>query len=181
MADSDRLTLTETPIPVAWNVRGDPAQPAFIEAVQALIGLALPTRPNTSACRDATTLLWLGPRSWLYAAHAAPSDFDVARRTLNDAGGALFDVSSSYVGWTIAGAASARVLNEGCPLDLHRSVFGPGHCAQSVFGHVSALIVRPDERDAYVVIVPRSFAGDVRAHLRAAAVTEGYEETPADG
>ena len=70
MAD-DRLTLIETPIPVAWNVRGDPAQPSFTAAVQAVLGLALPTQTNTSARRDATMLLWLGPKSWLYAPDAA--------------------------------------------------------------------------------------------------------------
>jgi sarcosine oxidase, subunit gamma len=177
--DGDRLTLADTPIPVAWNVRGDPAYPAFLSAAQAVLGLALPTQPNTSIRRDATTLLWLGPRSWLCTAQSASLDFDVARRALNDAGGALFDVSSSYVAWTIQGEASARVLNEGCPLDLHPNVFVPGQCAQSVFGHVNALIVRPDARVAYVVIVARSFAVDAWAHLRAAAAAEGYEEAAA--
>jgi sarcosine oxidase subunit gamma len=171
----DRLTLVETPIPVAWNLRGDPAQPSFTAAVHAVLGLALPLQANTSVRRDATTLVWLGPKSWLYMADAAAIAFDAARRTLNDAGGALFDVSSSYVGWTIVGEAAARALNEGCPLDLHPSVFGPGRCAQSVFGHVNALIVRPDARDAYVLVVGRSFAADVWDHLRSAAVAEGYE------
>ena len=176
MADEPPVTLGDVAIARAWNVHGDPAQPAFVDAARTVLGLALPLRPNTSARADGSALLRLGPRSWLHLVmgNARSDDFDAARKTINVAGGALFDVSSSYVAWTIAGDASARVLNRGCPLDLHPRAFEPGCCAQSVFGHVNALLYRPDGRFAFVVMVARSFAADARAQLLECLATDGY-------
>ena len=183
MPDDGALTIAEWPIALAWNLRGDPAHPAFLAAAQRLLGIALPTQPNTGARAGDITLLSLGPRSWLCVGdrERATNEYDVARKALNEAGGALFDVSSSYVAWTVSGEASARVLNRGCPLDLHPTVFRAGHCAQSLLGHIGVLIYRPDERQAFVVAVARSFAADAWTQLAGYATTEGStlcRETP---
>ena len=169
------VTLGEIPLTLAWNVRGDGAEPQFIEAASRLLGLALPGQPNTSVCTDDAALLWMGPTSWMFVAgpDAARPAFDDIRRALNDAGGALFDVSSSYIAWKVAGPAAARVLNRGCPLDLHPDAFPAGHCAQSVLGHVTALFHRPDESSTFIVIVARSYARDAWEFLRVAAMSEG--------
>jgi sarcosine oxidase subunit gamma len=170
------ITLGEVPLALAWNVRGDGAHPRFAEAASRLFGLALPLRPNTSARSDDAALLWMGPTSWLFIASPDLSGlaFDDIRRALNDAGAALFDLSSSYVAWKVAGSAAARVLNRGCPLDLAPDAFPAGHCAQSLLGHVAALFHRPDESTTFIVIVARSYARDACEFLRAAAMTEGY-------
>ena len=180
MPDPSALTISETDVASAWNVRGDSARPAFVAAVERTLGVRLCTRAHESACGDAGALLALGPRSWLFIADRTSETeaFDAARKALNDAGGALFDVSSSYAAWTISGATAARVLNRGCPLDLHPSAFGPGQCAQSVLGHVNALFYRPGERDALIVIVARSFAADVWEQLVGYASTDGYRTGP---
>jgi sarcosine oxidase subunit gamma len=175
VADVEPISLTETDVAVAWNVRGDPARRSFVDAVDTVLGVPLPMRPNTSSRRDGAALLWLGPRSWLLVAgrQSAQPDFDAARKAINAASGALFDVSSGHAAWTISGSAAARVLNRGCPLDLHPAAFRAGSCAQSVLGHVNALIYRPDERAAFLVMVARSFAKDARDQLGEYARTEG--------
>ena len=141
----------------------------------------LPLQSNTSTRCDGKTLLWLGPRSWLLVAGPAlPHDaFEVTRVALNAAGGALFDVSSSYVGWMIAGAGAARALNKRCPLDLHPRAFPAGHCAQSMLGHVNALLYKVDERPAFIVMTARSFAVEASRDLYASADTDGYRVVPA--
>jgi sarcosine oxidase subunit gamma len=165
------VTLAEVPLTLAWNVRGDPAQPAFVAEAGRLLGLPLPLQPNTSARGGGTALLWLGPKSWLFVAgrSVARNEFDDTRKALNGAGAALFDVSASYVAWSVSGAAAACVLNRGCPLDLHPSAFPAGHCAQSMLGHITALFYRPDESPAFIVMVTRSFANDAWRDLRASA------------
>jgi len=160
----------------AWNVRGDASEPSFVSDVQRLSGLALPLEPCTGTRVAARSMLWLGPRSWLWidgAVGAAP-EFDAARRALNGAEGALFDVSAAYVGWLVSGALAATVLNRGCPLDLRSRAFGAGGCAQSLLGHLPALVYRPSERPLFVVMVPRSLAIDAWHHLRGYAESEGY-------
>ena len=127
-------------------------------------------------------MLSLGPKSWLLVAGptSSPEHFNMTRVALNAVDGALFDVSSSYVGWLIAGGGAARVLNRSCPLDFDPSVFPAGRCAQSMLGHINALFYKVDERPAFIVMVARSFAVDAWRDLRTSAKTDGYRiVTPA--
>ena len=179
MSDSS-VTLGEVSLALAWNVQGNPAQSSFVSEAERLLGLRLPLQPNSSACRAGKTLLSLGPRSWLFVAGtgSASSDFDATRIALNAAVGALFDVSSSYIGWLIAGVGAARVLNRSCPLDLHPSVFPAGRCAQSMLGHINALLYKVDERPAFIVMVARSLAVDAWRDLCASATADRYVILP---
>ena len=164
---SDDPTPREVEIGRVWNVRGDPAQPAFASEAERVLALSLPLQPNTTARSDDRTILWLGPTSWLMmeASASARNDFDATRIALNAAGGALFDVSASYVAWQIAGALAPRVLNRSCPLDFHPRSFAAGRCAQSVLGDVNALFYKLDERPTFIVMAARSFALDARRLL----------------
>jgi len=175
-----RITLCEVEWNIAWNLRGDPAQSAFVAESLRLIGIGLPLEPNTTAHRAGATLLWLGPRSWLvvFQRDVIDGGFDATRADLNRAGGSLFDLSSSYVGWKVTGPEVARVLNRGCPLDFHHNTFRAGACAQSMLGHVNALYYRPAEAVEFIVMVARSFAIDAWQALCAAAATEGYRVGP---
>jgi sarcosine oxidase subunit gamma len=171
------VALAETAIAAAWNVQGDPARPPFVDEVQRAFGVALPLAPNTTAATDALTALWLGPMSWLLVAGSASplADFAATRDALNAQGGALFDLTASRVAWTVAGAHAATVLATSCPLDFHPRAFVAGTCAQSVLGHVNALIVKRDETPAFTVLVARSFARDVWHALCRSAAQHGYD------
>ena len=173
--DESAVSISDVSVTLAWNVRGDVASQAFAAAAQRVFGLALPAQSSTSTRTGDAALLWLGPTSWLYVADADPAapSYDDARRSLNAAGGALIDVSSSYVGWRVAGTASSRVLNRGCPLDLGDEAFPAGHCAQSTFGHMTVLVHRPDASAAFIVLASRSYAHDALHLLRTSALTEG--------
>lgn len=159
----------------AWNVRGDPRHEAFTSVVSRVLGVALPA-PMTSTRAAGATLLWLGPQSWLHVGDEAATtdECEATRVAVNAAGGALFDVSASYVGWRVSGAAATRVLNRVCPLDLHPRAFAPGRCAQSLIGHVNALFHKPGDGPSFVVMVARSFAADAFHTLREAAHADAY-------
>jgi sarcosine oxidase subunit gamma len=175
LASASPIHLAELRWAFAWNVRGDPSASTFVSEAQRVSGLGLPLEPCTGTRTAPRSLLWLGPRSWLWidgAAGAAP-DFNSARRALNAVGGALFDLSAAYAGWLVSGALAATVLNRGCPLDLRPRVFEPGRCAQSLLGHIPALFYKPNERPLFVVMVPRSLATDGWHHLRGYAEAEG--------
>jgi sarcosine oxidase, subunit gamma len=179
----DDLQIGEIVIGHAWNLRGDPRHEAFVSAAPRVLGVPLPQVPLTSTRTNAVTLLWLGPRSWLHVGREAPisHDYEPARRAVNAAGGALFDVSASYVGWCVSGATVVRVLNRTCPLDLDPRAFEPGRCAQSLLGHVTALFHRPDDAPSFVVMVARSFAADASHALREAAKSDGCRITDPTG
>ena len=178
------VTLAEITIAAAWNVQGDPARAPFLAEAQRLFEVELPQVPNTMARNVAWTACWLGPRSWLLVARAEASSesrsaaFTANRVALNDAGGALFDVSASRVAFTVGGEHAAAVLAKGCPLDFHPRAFPAGQCAQSVLGHVNALICRPETAPAFTVMVPRSFAREVWRALCLSAAQFGYDVAP---
>ena len=172
---SSKVTFRELRIGQAWNLRGNAGDGAFASDVARLLA-TLPLKPLTSTRRDDAALLWLGPRSWLFVTGASSPerDFDATRIAVNTAGGALFDVCASYVGWTIEGAHAARVLNRECPLDLGEGAFPAGRCAQSMLGHINATIYRPRDAPSFVVMVARSFAADAWHLLQSMAATEGH-------
>lgn len=169
------LHLAELRWAFAWNLRGNPSAPALVSEAQRLSGLALPIEPCTATRAAARSLLWLGPRSWLWieGADGAAADFEAARSALGAVRGALFDLSAAYAGWLVSGAIAATVLNRGCPLDLRPRVFGASRCAQSLLGHIPALFYKPNERPLFVVMVSRSLATDAWHHLRGYAEADG--------
>lgn len=182
------VVLREATLATVWNVQGDPARASIVTDVARLFDVTLPLDPNTVTCTAGVVALWLGPRSWLLIAGARTLphrslggsantlvEFDAKRDALNAGGGALFDVSASRVAYTVRGSNAATVLARGCPLDFASHVFRPGHCAQSLFGHVNALIYRHAATPAFTVMVARSLAADVWRGLCVAASTDGYD------
>ena len=174
-APHDGVTFVEATIATAWNVQGDLARKSFADAAQRQFGSTLPAAPNTTARSGALHALWLGPRSWLLVTGdpSALADLTARRDAFSAAGGALFDVSASRVAWTISGPHAPDVLARGCPLDFHPRAFGAGACAQSLYGHVGALVVKHDETPAFTLMVARSYARDVWHSLLVAATPFG--------
>ena len=123
-------------------------------------------------------MLWsIGPTTWLFFGDgdAHPFDFDDVRRLLNEADGALFDISASNVAWSVSGAGAARVLNRLSPLDFDRRSFAARTCAQSVLGHINATFYKHDDASTFVVVAARSFAIDAWTALQTAAATDGFD------
>ena len=62
---STRSALRERAFLDLVNVRGEPSDAAFVEAVAAVAGLRLPAELNTVARGERYDALWLGPDEWL--------------------------------------------------------------------------------------------------------------------
>ncbi|HEX8013061.1 MAG TPA: sarcosine oxidase subunit gamma family protein [Casimicrobiaceae bacterium] len=174
------LTLREATIAAAWNVQGDPTQPAFVAEARRLFQLDLPTEPDTTAKSGALAALWLGPISWLLIAGGSSPlfDFMAKRDAVNAVGGALFDLSASRVAYTLSGARAPAVLATGCPLDFHPRAFAAGECRQSLYGHIGVLIDKRDETPTFTLLIPRSFARDAWHALCLTGAQYGYEVRP---
>jgi sarcosine oxidase, subunit gamma len=146
------------------EVRGDPADRAFMATVGRTLDLLLPTEPNTTAGRGDLVALWLGPDAWLLTCPpgALAAHSDSLRRALSDVHAAVTDVSDGRVALRLAGPNARDVLVKGCPLDLHPSIFATGSCAQSLLAKTSVLLHLADD-DAqrgptFDLYVGRSFA-----------------------
>jgi sarcosine oxidase subunit gamma len=122
-------------------------------------GVRLPGQPNTVARGAEYDALWLGPDEWLVRSLEPRSALLETRLTAALAGqfAAAVDVGSGYTVLEARGARVRDVLARGCPLDLHPRLFAQGQCAQSHYFKASIVLV-PVERDAYEIVVRRSFA-----------------------
>ena len=186
VATPAQLALQRVAAGTVWNLQGAADNLAFLAQVTSLWGVGTLPAPHRVVSSVTHRLLWIGPRSWLVfslnphtqANGATGSAFTDSRNRLNAAGGALFDVSASRVGWTVRGPKALHLLASGCPLDLHPKTFAPDSCAQSLLGHVAALYHRQADGD-FTVYVARSFADDVWAALCSSAAQYGYEVLPA--
>ncbi len=152
----------------AVNLRVDPTGPGA-DAVGRVLGAALPLEPNTFARTGDGEIIWLGPDEWLVAsATAQPEEFeDELGWVVSAYDGAAVDVSAQRTGIRVGGPVARELLSFGCALDLRRSAFPIGSCAQTTVGLAGVLILALG--DGFRLLVRPSFAGHLAAWLVDAA------------
>ena len=160
------------------NLRGDAEDPEFTESVERALGVALPLAPNTVCTNIDYTVFWLGPNEWLiHCAEGEQAETEQKlRRSLGDRHVAVTDVSDYYVVLRMSGDKAREVLSKGTPFDTRPSVFAPGACAQTFFGHASILLHCVDQGPTFDIQVRWSFAEYLWAYF--VDSTREYETHP---
>lgn len=149
------------------NLRGSPDDADFTAKVRDTLGIELPLVSNTTTSNDKYTVFWLGPNEWLIHC-PQDSQTDLAAtlgQSLQGQHVAVTDVSDYYLVIRISGTRAREVLSKGTPFDVHPSVFGPGACAQTCFGHATILLHCVEEPPVFDVQVRWSFGEYVWAYL----------------
>lgn len=145
------------------NLRGNPADPAFRDAVAQTLGFPLPLTAGGCSSGAGLRIVWAGPDDWFVIGPRGEATALEARLRTALAGqhAAVTDVSSGYTVLGVAGAPVRDVLAQGCPLDLHPRAFAPGQAAGTHFFKASVWLWQTEEAPAYEVLVRRSFRGYV--------------------
>src|SRR5262249_41324870 len=134
MAETGRagVAVAEIPYLTKVNVRLQPGGTAAAAVARAL-GAARPVEPNTVGSAGARRVLWLGRDEWLVGAPPAerPGLELKLRAALGSLPGAIVDVSGERTVLELSGPHARDVLMKGCSIDLHRSAFAVGRCAQT--------------------------------------------------
>lgn len=143
------------------NLRGNAEDPAFRAAVSRALNLELPIQPCSSVADTVHRLVWVGPDDWfVIGPKGQASAIEAQLRTaLAGTHHAVTDVSGGYTVLHLSGTPVREVLAQGCPLDLHPRVFGPGSSAGSLFFKTSIWLWQTDEAPIYEVLVRSSFRG----------------------
>ena len=117
------------------NLRGDPLDPAFCQAVERALHVTLPTQPCSTAHDAVTRIVWAGPDDWfvISSSHAPDALCALLREQLRGQHCAVTDVTSGYRVLRMRGSRAREALAQGCPLDLHPKAFKVGQSAGSVF------------------------------------------------
>ncbi len=170
--DADgRFAIREVPFAAQVNLRGNPADAAFVKRARATLGCDLPIAANTWNAGDASSVLWLGPDEWLVVASDRVGETMEAklRSGLDCLHFSVVDQSANRTIIEVAGAEARILLAKGCPLDLHRSAFGPPQVAQTLLAKSQMILQCLDERPAFRLYVRLSFAAYLSEWLLDAA------------
>lgn len=166
------------------SLRGEGA--AIAQGAEAALGMALPLAANTTHEKNGLRCLWVAPDDWfVIAPHAQAAALEAKLRdSLQNQHFAVTDVSSGYYRLALSGTGARSMLAQGCPLDLHTSVFKPGQCAGSHFFKASVWLwlVATDSPAAprFDLLVRRSFAPYVDTMLRKASKETTVERSGAE-
>ena len=158
--DGQSCTLADIPFVDMLNVRGNPGDARFTQAVLAATGLALPTQPNTASMGQLRQLLWLGPDEWLLKLRDGQGGLmeTALRAALQGQHCSLVQVGSGNTTLTVQGPTAADLLSRGCPLDLHPRVFAAGALAQTHIAKAGATVLCVQAGTSFELTVRRSFA-----------------------
>lgn len=170
------VLLSEVPFLGYINLRGNPADAAFVNAAQRSLRIRLSPEPNTVSEGEAVRALWLGPDEWLVITEAnAGRDVAIALRVaLQGVFSSVTDVSDGQTILHLSGAHAAAVLRKGCSLDFDPGTFTPGRCAQTLIAKVGVLIHCVDPSPSFDLVVRRSFSDYFVRWIQDAASEYGF-------
>ena len=141
------------------NLRGNAKDPAFLEAVQQALGLALPVQACTTVANQRLRLVWVGPDDWFVfgpqGEQAALAE--ALRSALGQQHAAVTDVSSGYFVVSLAGPTAQELLAQGCPMDFHPNAFDVDQAATTHFHKVGITLWRGSDATGFELLVRRSF------------------------
>lgn len=159
------VTLTPATPRARFILRGVDA----VTAAGTAFGVAIPTKPLTSARHGDHAALWLGPDEWLLQAPAVDTAvlYQHLTTALQGLACALVDISHRQTGLIVKGPKAASLLNAGVPLDLSLAAFPSGMVTRTIFEKAEIVLWRLDA-ETFHVEVWRSFAPYLLALLEAA-------------
>ena len=158
--DGRECALGEVAFVEMFNLRGNPADAQFVQAVREHTGLHLPLRANTASIDPQRQLLWLGPDEWLLKVSDRQGEAIAAalRAALSGIHSAVVDMGHGSTTLTLHGPGAAGLLARGCPLDLHPRAFGAGALAQTHVAKASVTVLCLAPATHFELTVRRSFA-----------------------
>ena len=169
------VLLSERRVAVAQVMGRKGQNSALRAALSGALSLDLPPA-GASAAKDATTLIWIAPETWLVLREASSGDA-LARELMAACGDAasIVDQSSGKSVVRLSGTRARDVLAKGCRIDLHPRVFAPGRSAVTPIAHIHAVLMQVDATPAFDLIVPSTLGRDFVEWLRMSAAEFGYE------
>lgn len=146
------------------SLRVDPASP-LAEAVEGVLGTALPRTVGEVSAHGQHSVLWLGPDEWLVVSQMT-AEVLVPALEESVAGGhaAIVDVSANRTVLELQGAAARAVLEKGCPVDLHPRAFAPGRAVSTTLARIPVLLWQVGPQ-SYRLLPRASFADYVARWL----------------
>ena len=148
--------------------------PDIASRLEAAAGFAL-TQPINRLVGDSKMSMRLGPDEWLLV--ALEQDADAMTLELQEALGSqlhsLVDITHRNIALALTGSRAVDVINTGCPIDLHPSMFPPGMSTRTVFAKCEIVLARMPDDTAFRLECWRSFGRYLEGFLINSARLQG--------
>jgi len=157
-SSSGGIVLHEKKLMGHLNLRGNCADAEFLAGVQAVLGLALPIIPCSSALSEHTQIMWLAPDEWLIIV-ASGTEYDVEQKLRGALTGhfAVSDISGAQTLLELSGSHVTDLMKMSTGYDLHLESFPVGKVVGTTFAKAGAHILRVSE-DTFQLVIRRSFS-----------------------
>ncbi len=171
------VELREIAFTTQVGLRAEPGSEAHA-ALAAATGVGLPDSVGQVAGNaNGTAVLWSGPDEFLVVAPEGTELLNDLVAALGDSAGQVVDLSANRTVVELSGPSARRVLEKGCPADLHPRSFSVGTAITTVLGPVPVLLWKTAE-DTFRLLPRASFA-DYTARWLLDAMTE-FSSDPVD-
>lgn len=163
--DSSGIVIREAALKGHLNLRGDPENKQFLEGVEAVLGVKLPTEPGHYEANGDTSIYWLGPTEWLVIVPGGTeADTEARLRRTLQGHFSVVDVSGGQTLINLSGDGVETVLKKSSVYDFHLRNFSPGRCVQTTMAKATALVSKRAD-GSLDLVVRRSFADYLAAWL----------------
>jgi sarcosine oxidase subunit gamma len=171
------VEVREVPFLTQVGLRAEPGS-AAARALESAAGVPLPTKVGETTGDNngsgGIAVLWLGPDEFLLVAPEGSDAVAKLTAALGSEPGAVVDLSANRTTLELSGPSARKVLETGCPADLHPRVFGRGTAVTTTIGLVPVLLWQTAEEGGSQTyrILPRASFADFAARWILDAMTE---------
>ena len=142
IVDHTGIKIQESPFVEKINLRFDPNNKNFMSSCGKILGILLPTKPNTVTQNEKIKAIWLGPDEWLVTNEEENNLLIKLKNQVGDIEASVTDVSENRTIIRIYGEKIYILLSKFLTLDLEKSLPNQYSCAQTLFVKVPVLLVR---------------------------------------
>ena len=136
------IKIQELPFINKINLRLDPRNKNYMSLCGKILGIILPTKPNTYSKNENVKSLWLGPDEWLIVNESKNDLFSKLTNELKEEDTSVTDVSENRTVIRLTGEKIFILLSKFLTLDLENNLFNQSCCAQTLFVKVPSLLIR---------------------------------------
>lgn len=144
-----------------------------LDAVERVLGMALPLQPLTSVEQGGYSIRWMSPDEWLILLpDLATFEIETQFRDVMPGHYSLVNNSGGSAVLELSGEHALDVLKKSTSVDLHLKAFPVGKVVSTLFAKSTAILRRIDEQ-RFELVIRRSFADYIWLWIQDASLEYG--------
>ena len=169
--EKNGISIEEIPFIGKINLRGDTNDRDFLSDAGSVLGIFIPTEPNTIIQNKELQIIWLSPNEWLLCFLKNDNFIRLSEdlnNKLNPEKTSITDTSENKTIIRVEGNLTTKLLRKFMVLDIDNALKNKLSVAQTIFVKIPILIIRnhlDQEKQSFDIHVNRSHTSYLRELL----------------